>query len=108
MRIHDVIPQLLNPAIPESLHHGMARSDAVRQFEALLLEQMLRRFREAGQLWGEEEEGVSGKETYLQIAEQHLAQALAAGRGFGIARILLEKLPPPASPATDPLGASRR
>jgi flagellar protein FlgJ len=67
-------------------------AEAARQFEALLLAHLLRTMREAGQSEEEKQQGISGGQTYLEIAEQQLAAALADRGGFGIARMLVRNL----------------
>ena len=80
--------------------------EAARQFEALLVEQLLRTMREAVQQEKQDEESaMSGGETYLEIAEQHLAQAIAARGGFGIARLIARGLGPAGATTSD--GARR-
>jgi flagellar protein FlgJ len=66
--------------------------EAAQQFEALLLQHLLKTAREAGE--SEEESSLTGGETYLEVAEQYLAQALASRGGFGIARLILKDLSP--------------
>jgi flagellar protein FlgJ len=66
--------------------------DAARQFEALLLEQMLRSARETGSGdWtgsGEDQTGSSMSE----LAEQQFAQVLSANGGMGLARLVIDGL----------------
>ena len=66
--------------------------EAAEQFEALLIGQMLRTAREAsgagGWLGTEEEAG----QTYGELAEQQVAQALAARGGFGLADLIWKGL----------------
>jgi Rod binding domain-containing protein len=55
-----------------------------RQFEGLLIEEVLKAARSAGDGWlGEDADDTS--ESTAQMGEQFLAQALAAGGGFGLA-----------------------
>ena len=62
--------------------------DAARQFESLLLSQMLRSMRESGsQGWmgtGEDQTGASA----MELAEEQFAQALSASGGLGLARMV--------------------
>ena len=73
--------------------------EAARQFEALLIQHLLKTAREASRPQDEDPVGGAGAETYLEIAEQHLALALA-GRsgGFGLAQVILRDLQPQQSP----------
>ncbi len=65
---------------------------AATQFEALLLEHLLRTMREANQAPEDQQGGISGSQTYLEIAEQQLAQLLAERGALGIARLLQKSL----------------
>jgi len=72
--------------------------EAASQFEALLLAQMLKSVREAA---GEGWLGAGGDEAggmMLEVAQEHLAQVLAAQGGLGLANLVAEGLSrPPAS-----------
>ena len=71
--------------------------DAASQFEALLLAEMLKSIREAsGEGWlgtGSDEAGGM----MLEVAQEHLAQVLAAQGGLGLARLVAEGLSRPLS-----------
>lgn len=55
-----------------------------RQFETLLIEEVIKSARSAGSGWlGEDADDTS--ESVAQMGEQFLAQALASGGGFGLA-----------------------
>ena len=65
--------------------------DSACQFEALLIGQMLRSARESGASWfgaGEDEASSSA----VGMAEEHLAQALTAGGGLGLSRMIADGL----------------
>jgi Rod binding domain-containing protein len=66
--------------------------DAARQFEALLLAQILKAVREAeSQGWmgtGEDQANA----TDMELAEEQFAQALSAGGGLGLARLIVAGL----------------
>jgi Rod binding domain-containing protein len=84
--------------------------DAAQQFEALLISQLLKISREADSSggWmgtGDDQAGSIG----LEVAEQQLAQTLAAHGGFGLAKMIgdgLERAKAAAAPVTDPPAAS--
>ena len=69
--------------------------DAAKQFEALLLGQMLRSMRDSG--WGEEDDAANS--TMLDVADQQFSQMLASNGGFGIARLIVNGLKQPESPS---------
>ena len=61
--------------------------DAARQFEALLIGQMLKGMRESEGGWmgtGEDESMSSG----MEYAQEMFAQSLAAGGGLGLAKVV--------------------
>ncbi|MGE5645493.1 MAG: rod-binding protein [Acidobacteriota bacterium] len=67
---------------------------AAAQFEALLLSQMLKSMRQAGDSgWlgtGEDESG----SCMMELAEEQLAQALASQGGLGLANMVVKNLGP--------------
>jgi Rod binding domain-containing protein len=65
--------------------------DAAKQFEALMIAQMLKTARE------ETEENDSSGSTMLDLADQHFSQVLANNGGLGLAKLVVKGLNPPAS-----------
>lgn len=61
-----------------------------RQFEALLMQQVLKSARAAG--FGDDLAAGPGSETYKDLFDQQMAQQLSAGRGLGIAEVLVRQL----------------
>ncbi len=95
-----MIERLGNGAAPAGAGTDTAKiKDAARQFEALLIGQMLRSMREAasgGWL------GTGGDQTassMMEIAEEHLARAMAEQGGIGLANMVVEGLSKPAGTA---------
>lgn len=72
-------------------------AEAARQFEALLIEQLLKTMRQATQP-DENKDAMSGGDTYLEMAEQQLARLLAERGGLGLAGLLERGLAGPAAP----------
>jgi Rod binding domain-containing protein len=66
--------------------------DAAEQFEALLIASMLQSCRQGSSWMGSGEE--SGGQSAVGYAEEHLARALAAQGGFGIAATVMKGLEP--------------
>jgi len=62
--------------------------DAAKQFEALLIGQMLRSAREAS----ESDDDDTGKATMLDVADQQFSQLLANSGGMGLARMVVSGL----------------
>lgn len=62
--------------------------DAAKQFEALLISQMLRSVREASK----DDDGDSTGETMLDVADQQFSQLLANNGGVGLARMVVSGL----------------
>jgi Rod binding domain-containing protein len=72
------------PADPEKL------KDAARQFESLLISQMMKSARESSSGgWGGENEDKAG-DSMMDMAEQQLSQLLAAGGGLGLAKLVIQ------------------
>jgi Rod binding domain-containing protein len=82
---------------PTAMSAGPGKKDttakiqqAAKDFEALLLAQMLKSAREAsgGGLTGDDGDGGDANTTMLELGEQQFAQALASSGGFGMAKIV--------------------
>ena len=70
-------------------------ADAARQFESLLIGNMLRSAREAGGGWmGGEDQSA---DSIIEMAEQRFAQLLASGGGLGLAKLVTQGLADAAS-----------
>ena len=91
MRIDSAVssPQLpsAQSGSPSGLRH------AAEQFEALFVGQMLRSVRESASEETGEDAGANS--TFLELAEEQLAQALAARGGLGIATMVMTGLGKP-------------
>lgn len=70
------------------------RAEAAKQFEAMLVERLLKTMRPDTPS-DPETEALSGSDTYRDLAEQQLARALAERGGLGIARMILQHLREP-------------
>jgi len=66
--------------------------DAARQFESLLLTQMMRSVREADSSGWLGTDGDSANDSAMEIAEQQFGQALSTGGGLGLARLIASGL----------------
>ena len=71
---------------------------AAHEFEALLIGQMMRQVREASSSG----EGDQSTSSILEMAEQQLAQALTAGGGLGLAKLIVQGLNRPIGQAGPP------
>lgn len=95
MKVGLPLGALLPPA-PDSSLGGQApekAAGAARDFEALLIGQMLRSVREEDSGWlgtGDDDAGA----TAMGIGEEELAGAIAAAGGFGLAKIIAAGLSP--------------
>lgn len=76
-----------SPAEPAASVPPARIRDTAQQFEALLIEQMLRSARESG--------ATESDNAMLQVAEQHFARVIAANGGLGIADLLERALDSP-------------
>jgi flagellar protein FlgJ len=64
--------------------------DAARQFESLLISQMMKSARESSSGgWGGDNEDKAG-DSMMDMAEQQLSQVLAAGGGLGLAKLVIQ------------------
>ena len=79
-------------ASENSPERGRGRLEAAaKEFEAMLIQQLLKTARQAGSLY-ESEDAMTGGEGYLEIAEQQLARVLAEKGTFGFARLLVKSV----------------
>ena len=67
--------------------------DAARQFEALLLGQMMKSMRESEGGWMDTDED-DASATAMEYAQEMFAQSMAAGGGLGLARMVVQGLTP--------------
>jgi Rod binding domain-containing protein len=65
--------------------------DAARQFEALLLTQILRSGRAADEIWSDPDQ-MQHTDSVMGMAEEQIAQALAARGALGIASLVVQGL----------------
>jgi Rod binding domain-containing protein len=84
------VTQAALPAVPVKKDTPAKIQQAARDFEALLLAQMLKTAREAsgGGLTGDGGDDDNPNSTMIELGEQQFAQALASGGGLGIAKIV--------------------
>ncbi|MEQ1886149.1 MAG: rod-binding protein [Bryobacteraceae bacterium] len=66
--------------------------EAAKQFESLLIAQMLKSARDSGWKSGDSEESDSQNETMLDLADQQFAQMLAQKGGLNLSRMILDGL----------------
>jgi Rod binding domain-containing protein len=72
----------ISASLPEA--HPKNAKDAAKQFEALLINQMLRS--------AHEEDDDSEKQTVLDIADQQFSQLVANKGGLGLAQVIVKGL----------------
>ena len=84
------VPPTAMPAGPVKKDTTAKIQQAAKDFEALLLAQMLKSAREAsgGGLTGDDGDGSDANTTMIELGEQQFAQALASSGGFGMAKIV--------------------
>lgn len=66
--------------------------NAARQFESLLVEQILRTMRESAQAGWMGSGDDKSSESLMEFAEQEFAKVMSAGGGFGLARMIADGL----------------
>jgi Rod binding domain-containing protein len=96
------------PAAP-SRDDPVKVADAVRQFEALMIGQLLKSARSSGGWFGtgEDQAGQLG----VEMAEQEFARMLAASGGLGLAKLIaagLQTSPPETTPPATPARGAER
>ena len=76
---------------------------AARDFETLLLAQMLRSAREGASAWGgSDSDGTT--DSIMEMAEQQIANALSSAGGLGLSNLVVQGLQ---KPAADPTSRER-
>ena len=93
-----MIPDALSPLVVSPLTvstpqftQGLSVEEAAREFEAMLVAQLLKTAREAGQM-REDDNEAAGSESYREFAEKYLAEAIAATDAFGFSRLMVKDL----------------
>jgi Rod binding domain-containing protein len=77
----------------EAAHTPQTRTTgAAKDFEALLIAQMLRSAREAGGSEGWLDSGGGAASSAVEFAEQQLASTMAASGGLGLAKLVSKSL----------------
>jgi Rod binding domain-containing protein len=66
-------------------------ASAAREFEALLIAQLLKTARQAGEALSEQSKQ-TGVEGYLELAEEHIARVMAQRGAFGISQLVTKGL----------------
>lgn len=86
-------PVALSPSLASEkpLHHGMTSGDAAKEFETMLVAQLLKIAREAGQI-EEKQDEMTGAESYMEFAEKFVALAIAQSGAFGFADAITAEL----------------
>jgi Rod binding domain-containing protein len=88
MSIEKLSSATVSPAPPQD---KVKLIESARQFEALLIAQMLRSARESGGGWMGSGEDETSSAT-VGMAEEHLAQTLAQQGGLGLSTMIVEGL----------------
>jgi Rod binding domain-containing protein len=101
-------PLATTPADPASSEYPKPRdaAEAARQFEALLIGQMLRTAHESGSDGGLGASEDSTGDTMWDVSAQQFAQVLANNGGLGLARLISQGLDRHAAEA-NPYGAAK-
>ncbi len=66
--------------------------DAAQQFEAMMLQEMLKPMRGGKDSWGGEEDGDSAHDTIGSFGTEAFAKAISKAGGFGIARQVISQV----------------
>lgn len=92
--ISEAIPAGAWSDIPVAVGDSNKIESSAKQFEALLIGQMLKSARESGSSSLGDDDDSSG-ETMLDVADQQFSQVLANNGGLGMARLLVQGLSGP-------------
>jgi len=101
----DKISPLPASAPPDSRTSPDKIEHAAKQFESLLIGQILKSMHEAGSsgwMGGGEDQS---SESAMELAEEQFAQALASRGGFGLSRLIIQGLTKPQNASVDPATA---
>ena len=86
----------LSAGQPASGDDGKSRAkltDAAQQFEAMMLQELLKPMRTKEGSWdGEEKSDDSGEDTMSSFGAEAVAKAISKGGGFGIARQIIRQV----------------
>lgn len=66
--------------------------DAAQQFEATMLQELLKPMQHGQNSWGGEEDNDSASDTISSFGTEAIAKAIAKGGGFGIAKQIVSKV----------------
>ncbi len=94
-----LLPGAAQPAAVNNQRKGVA---AAKDFEALLIGQMLRSAREEGSGWLGTDDDEAGSAAF-SLGEDQLAKAMAAGGGLGLAKVIGAGLAQQTTPDATPL-----
>ncbi len=93
-------PEQIPPKNPAKL------AEAAKQFEALMITQMMKSAREASGSGWLSEGDETGEDTATGMAEEQFAQALARSGGLGLARMVIKTMSDRETATTNPAAAS--
>lgn len=91
MKVSLDISSLPAPAIEGQKHAKLV--DAAQQFEALMVQELLKPMQHGRSSWGDEEKSDdSATDTISSFGTEAIAKAIAKGGGFGIAKQIVSKV----------------
>jgi peptidoglycan hydrolase FlgJ len=87
-------PDISNPPITEVQRKKQAKLvDSAQQFEATMLQELLKPMQHGQSSWGDEEKNEdSASDTMSSFGTEAIAKAISKGGGFGIARRVVEQV----------------
>ena len=66
--------------------------DAAQQFEAMLMQEMLKPMRKGEDSWGEDKDNDSASDTISSFGTEAVAKAISKGGGLGIAKQVIRQV----------------
>jgi Rod binding domain-containing protein len=90
MRISPVVSSQVAVGSDAQKHAKLV--DAAQQFEAILMQEMLKPMRSGEDSWGGEEKSDAGGDTLSSFGTEAVAKAIAKGGGLGIAKQVVRQV----------------
>jgi peptidoglycan hydrolase FlgJ len=77
--------------MPDVMRHAKL-TDAAQQFEATMLQELLKPMQHGQSSWGEDESSDSSNDTMSSFGAEAVAKAISQGGGFGLAKLIISKV----------------
>jgi peptidoglycan hydrolase FlgJ len=78
----------IQPPMSDGVRHAKL-ADAAQQFEATMLQELLKPMQHGQSSWGEDESSDSSNDTMSSFGAEAVAKAISQGGGFGLAKLII-------------------